>query len=142
MAVEPVALLATAGTCRSYRLDFPWPRPPLTANQRLHYMARSQKTRMVRETTMLLARAAQIPAGRHITVCLYWAPGDRRRRDADNLVPTLKACADALARGRRRDWVGLELVPDDTPAYMEKLMPVIVPPPAVPGLWLEVQVTP
>lgn len=40
-------------------------------------------------------------------------------RMSDNLVPTLKVCADAL--------VDHGTVPDDTPEYMTKHMPVIHP---------------
>lgn len=43
---------------------------------------------------------------------------------------------DALARGRA-DWVGLDLVPDDTPAWMDKAAPRILPPPEPAGMWLD-----
>ena len=118
------------------------PVPPLTANARLHHMVRAQRTRMIRQRVHDAARAAGIPKATHLTVTLHYAPGDNRRRDADNLVPTLKAACDALARGKRRDWVGLELVPDDTPDHMTKNMPVIHPGPGERRLWLEVEVTP
>jgi crossover junction endodeoxyribonuclease RusA len=83
-----------------------------------------------------------VPACSHLTVTLHYAPGDNRRRDADNLAPTLKAACDALARGPRRDWIGLELVPDDTPRYMTKHMPVIHPGAGERRLWLEIEVRP
>jgi crossover junction endodeoxyribonuclease RusA len=124
---------------QTYVLVLPWTRPPITANQRLHWSVRSRLTGEIRSTVAWLARAAKIPSGRHLTVELVWAPGDRRRRDADNPWPTLKACCDALARGRA-DLIGLDLVPDDTPEYMEKLPPRIVPPPHAPGMWLMVTV--
>jgi crossover junction endodeoxyribonuclease RusA len=125
-----------------YEVDVPLRRgkPPLTSNQRIHHMDRSTRTLEVRHAVMTAARAAKIPAGRHLVVVLHYAPGDRRRRDADNLVPTLKAACDALARGPRRDWVGLELVPDDTPEYMTKHMPVIHPGPGKRRLWITVEV--
>lgn len=74
----------------TYRLTLPWPRPPLSANQRHHWAVRQQLTRDIRTTTAWLAKQARIPAAEHITVTLVWAPGDLRRRDADNAVPTLK----------------------------------------------------
>lgn len=65
-------------------------------------------------------------------VTLHYRPRDNRRRDADNLVPTLKALCDGL--------VDAGLVPDDTPNYMHKHMPVIHP--AERGkqgiMWLEI----
>jgi len=123
------------------RLFLPFERPPaaLVGNTRVHWRRRSADTRTVRETVALLAgklrHEKQIG---HITVALTWAPGDRRRRDADNLWPLLKACCDALARGRR-DWAGLDLVPDDTPRWMDKRAPVIAPPPAK-GMWLDLSI--
>ncbi|MBW0088259.1 hypothetical protein I4I73_03390 [Pseudonocardia sp. KRD-184] len=125
------------------RLDLPYKRPPaaLVGNSRAHWRRRSADTKQVRADVLRLAQAAGLhrldrPV-EHVTVTLTWAPGDRRRRDADNLWPLLKACCDALARGRQ-DWVGLDLVPDDTPTWMEKRAPRIEPPPTAAGMWLDV----
>ena len=114
--------------------------PPLTANQRLHFRAERQRTKLIREGVALAARAAKIPKSQHLIVQLHYRPGDNRRRDEDNLYPTMKACCDALARGPRRDWVGLELVPDDTPRYMTKLGPKIHAGPGKRRLWLTVEI--
>lgn len=138
---------ATTAGARVYTLDVPMipgktgKVPPLNANARLHPMVRSKRTRLIREAVFVAAKAAAIPKARHLTVTLHYQPGDNRRRDADNLVPTLKAACDALARGKRRDWVGLELVPDDTPQHMTKNMPIIHPGKGERRLWLEVQIT-
>lgn len=127
MTIEP-----TTGI-RSYRLDLPWSTPPLTANLRLSWPVRARLTRDVRTTVGWLAKAARIPPAAHCTVTLVWAPGDCRRRDADNLVATLKPCADGL--------VDAGIVPDDTPALMTKRMPQILPPPHPVGMWLDVETT-
>jgi hypothetical protein len=50
-------------------------------------------------------------------VTLTWHVATNRRRDDDNVVPTLKAMCDGL--------VDAGVVPDDTDAYMHKLMPMI-----------------
>lgn len=50
----------------------------------------------------------------------------------DNLVPTLKIACDAL--------VDAKIVPDDTPEFMTKYMPVIVSD-SKPGMWLEIELT-
>lgn len=128
------------------RLHLPYERPPaaLTANTRAHWRRRSADTRQVRETVLTIAKQAglhRITGIQHVTVELVWAPGDRRTRDADNVYPLLKACCDALARGPRRDWVGLELVPTDTPEHMTKLAPRIEPPPAPKGMWLDLELS-
>lgn len=126
------------------RLTLPYDRPPaaLWGNTRAHWRRRTADTRQVRSDVLRLAQAAGLnrldrPAA-HVTVALTWAPGDNRRRDADNLWPLLKALADGLARGRP-DLIGLDLVPDDTPEYFTKLAPRIEPPPAK-GMWLDISI--
>lgn len=114
---------------------------PLSANDRLHFRVEAKRVRLIREGVLVRAHAARIPKCQHLTVQLHYRPGDNRRRDSDNLYPTFKAACDALARGPRRDWVGLELVPDDTPEHMTKLAPVIHPGPGARRLWLTVEVT-
>lgn len=98
-----------------FDLDFGYVRPPLTANQRLHWRKKASITAAVRESTRLLAR--HIPDLGRCEVTLTWFVTDRRRRDADNVVPTLKAMCDGL--------VDAGVVADDVPAVMVKHMPVI-----------------
>ncbi|MGW1679371.1 hypothetical protein [Saccharopolyspora sp. NPDC002376] len=105
----------TAST--TYRLALPYERPPLTANQRMHHHARARITKQVRGDAAKLARAEQVPALGRCTVRLVWTVTNRRRRDADNVVPTLKACADGL--------VDAGVVTDDVPELMTKHMPEI-----------------
>lgn len=103
----------------SWKITLIWPTPPLTANQRLHWAQRARTTRTIREAVAWGARGAGIPALRRCSVELHYVPADNRRRDADNLMPTLKVCCDGL--------VDAGVVPDDTPSYMDKVMPVIHP---------------
>lgn len=112
---------------------------PLQGNTRAHWRRKNEATQQLIGDIMWLAKAAKVPHAQHLVVTLTWAPGDNRRRDADNLWPFLKACCDALARGPRADWPGLRLVPDDTPEFMDKRAPVIAGPPAS-GLWLDIEV--
>lgn len=65
----------------------------------------------------MLARATHIPELGRCRVRLTWFVNTRYRRDADNIVSTLKAACDGL--------VDAGIVPDDTPGLMAKLMPVI-----------------
>lgn len=125
------------------RLSLPYDRPPesLWGNSRSHWRRRSKDTLILRSTVQLVARSAGLHRWcdgqvEHVTASLTWAPGDRRRRDVDNLWPFFKVICDGLARGPRKDWVGLELVPDDTPEWFTKNAPVIAPPPAEKGMWL------
>jgi crossover junction endodeoxyribonuclease RusA len=134
----------TAGLYAAARctLVLPYKTPPkgLYANVRTHWRRRSADTLQVRADVTNLAKAAhlhRVDGVRFVTVELVWAPGDRRRRDADNLWPLLKVICDALAR-QRADLVGLDLVPDDTAEFMQKLAPRIEPPPAKPGMFVHI----
>lgn len=98
-----------------YDIDFDYKRPPLTSNQRLHWREKADRTAGVRASARYLAR--RIPELGRCEVALTWFVTDRRRRDADNVVPTLKAMCDGL--------VDAGIVADDTPEYMTKHMPVI-----------------
>lgn len=123
-----------------YRIVLPYVRPPsaLTGNARPHWSARHRQTREVRQTVAWLAKQAGIQPCQHLTVELIWSPGDRRKRDEDNLWPFFKVMCDGLARGKREDWTGLDLVPDDTSRFMTKKAPRIVSPDECPeqGMWL------
>ncbi len=125
------------------RLDLPYQRPPasLWGNTRSHWRARSRDARQVRTDVVTVATAAglhHLCDGRvsHVTAQLVWAPGDRRRRDDDNLAGMQKVVCDAIARGPRADLIGLQLVPDDTREHFRKLEPLILPPPEPAGMWL------
>ncbi|APE12395.1 crossover junction endodeoxyribonuclease RusA superfamily protein [Rhodococcus sp. 2G] len=89
-------------------------------NKRMHWAPQSRIIREIRTKAWLLAMQAKVPTGcEHVTVCLHYRPKINRRQDEDNLVPILKAACDGL--------VDADVVPDDTPKYMQKLMPVIHP---------------
>jgi crossover junction endodeoxyribonuclease RusA len=68
----------------------------LTANQRLYWRRKAERTKAWREATAWRARHARIPRlDRALIVCeLRFAV--RRRRDPANWAPTAKACVDGL----------------------------------------------
>jgi crossover junction endodeoxyribonuclease RusA len=111
-----------------YRLD--WTSPPLTENQRWsHWAAKGRVVKDVRLTGKLLA--ARLGRQERVEVTLTWIVPNDRKRDEDNVVPTLKALCDGL--------VDAGVVPDDTRRYMVKNMPVIrVERGCVPRMELEV----
>ena len=98
-------------------LTFDWHRPPLNANQRLHWAAKAKLTRTIRQTVEGTARRAFMDPFEHVTVQLTWVVTDKRRPDSDNIYPTFKAMCDGL--------VDAGIVPDDTPQYMDKRAPLI-----------------
>lgn len=104
-------------------VDLPYKMPPLTLNQRLHWATKARRTKDLRLLAKLSAR--KWPDMEKCQVELVWFVPTRHRRDVDNLVPTLKALCDGL--------VDAEVVPDDTPEFMVKLMPRIEYAPGVPG---------
>lgn len=66
---------------------------------------------------MNAATAALIPPLVHCIVEMIWTVPDRKRRDEENPVATLKPVCDGL--------VDAGIVPDDVPLYMTKPMPRI-----------------
>lgn len=136
-------------------LPLPYLRPPLTANKlgatKGAKLAEARTRREIRADVVRLAAHAYLPRGvAHVTVELHWQPPDNRRRDEDNLWPTLKPIADALTPTippRRRGnktlpaVVGYGMVPDDIPRWMDKPKPVIHPGAREPGphgrMWIE-----
>lgn len=116
------------------RLVLPYAAPPLTENQRMHFRQKAALVAAVRQETATLARCSQLPRNSaHVAVSLHYAPTTNHRRDADNIVPTLKAACDGL--------VDAGIVSDDTPREMTKHMPVIHPKRAEGGLlWLEITI--
>lgn len=89
--------------------------PPLSLNSRIHWAAKARITSSVRRTTSWLCKP--LGAANQIQVTLTYYPKDSRRRDADNLVATLKPICDGI--------VDAGVVTDDDPAHMIKDMPVI-----------------
>ena len=120
-------------------------RPPLHLNQRQGrtrgaIRAKARLVREVRTNVYLRGRQVGVRPAPHLYVELHYVPRDRRGRDADNLVPTLKPAIDALtAKGQDRGWPALGIVPDDTPEHVTWRPPIIHPPDEHgPRLWLEV----
>lgn len=121
-----------------YRVEMPFQRPPLNLNQRTYWAPKGRATKELREQVGWAVRGARVPRcngvpPRLVTVALFYAPGDNRERDEDNLVATLKVVADAI--------VDAGVTIKDTPRFMRKLMPEIVPPPEPgPRCWLTIEV--
>lgn len=102
---------------QQWSLKLPYQRPPLHANQRLHWAAKARMTKRARELSALLARSEGIPACRQVRVRLLWCVSDKRRRDPSNIMPTQKPLVDGL--------VDAGVVPDDTPKWVQEEIPAI-----------------
>ena len=93
---------------------------PLTLNARQHWTTAYRAKEQIKSDTHQLARAQRIPRLQRARVQLCYCPPDKRRRDTDNLVATLKPAVDGL-----RD-AGVLI--DDDPAHADLVMPVIETP--------------
>ncbi len=121
-------------TGQTYRLDLPWPRPPLNHNDRLHHMAEAPIKAEIRETVGWLAKAAKIPPAERIIVQLHYAPGRKGRQDPMNWTRTTKPAIDGIVdAGVVRD--------DDTEHVHEEPPDILFPPEPGPRCWLTVEVT-
>lgn len=106
-------------------------RPPLTLNMRLHYRQEAERKGKLRALVHGLAIELGIGPMVRPAVQLVWLVTTRHARDADNLVPVLKAACDGL--------VDAGVTDDDTPALMHKPTPIIAYAkghPKAPGLFL------
>lgn len=81
----------------TYTVSLPWSKPPLSGNRvRGNPHARAKEVEQAKGEARWAIRGARLPklAGAEIT--LHWRVPDRRRRDADNMAPSLKVVQDAL----------------------------------------------
>lgn len=117
---------------RTHVIELPYLSPPLSANQRMHWSTKGRVTREVRHTAAWLARYAKLPSTDRLIVTLHYRPASRRRRDAHNLYPTVKALVDGL--------VDAGIVPDDDIAHVSTPEPVIHSPSESEGaaMWLSI----
>lgn len=115
-------------------LGLPWETPPLSLNDRHpNPIVQAKEVAAVRESAGWAAKGARLGSHDRVRVTLHYRPLRRGRRDVDNLVGTLKPVCDGL--------VDAGLVKDDTPEFMEKVMPVIHEPDGVRhNLWLTIEI--
>ncbi|ANP74502.1 hypothetical protein [Cryobacterium arcticum] len=100
----------------STTFTFPWTKAPLSLNYQMHKM---QEAKIVKELRSLMhAEARRIPDLGRCRVELVWWVNSHTRRDEENIVPVLKALCDGL--------VDAEVVEDDVPRFMVKMMPTII----------------
>ena len=77
----------------------PWPPAKLSPNARLHFMALAREKKQYRRAcwaTALQQGAKRIEAER-LSVHLTFVPPNRRARDEDNLVASMKSGLDGLS---------------------------------------------
>lgn len=92
---------------------------PLSMNDREHWRKKAARVKQLRADVAKLCRVHKVPPLQRAQVQLYYRPRDRRRRDAENLVATLKPCADGV--------VDAGVLPDDCEPYLTPVMPKLLP---------------
>ncbi len=87
---------------------FPWPLKDLSPNARVHYMTLHRAKKQYRTACWLAARKAGMSAATLLgsdkaSVHLTFYPPDRRIRDQDNLIASMKSGLDGLADALKVD---------------------------------------
>jgi hypothetical protein len=112
----------SAGDIHTFRLNYPRPPKGLHANDRAHWRVTAKSKEAVRREVMLRVRSLRLGELERISVQVIWVVGDRIKRDDDGHAPLMKVICDGIGSDRG---VSAHLVPDDDPAHMVKLAPVI-----------------
>lgn len=118
-----------------FTMPLSFSKPPLNLNDRMHWARKAQRSRLLRDEAAVRARSMRLPKhAPHVTITFHYQPRDNRRRDASNLIATVKPLVDGL--------VDYGLVVDDCAPYVTERMPVIHS--AIKGeggrCWLEIEV--
>lgn len=95
----------------SLTLDLPWPAPALSPNARQHWATAARAKKAYRARCRAIATQAGVgglPAGlTRVAAFLTFLPPDRRGRDWDNMLASMKSGLDGLADAvgiNDRDW--------------------------------------
>ncbi|MGC5249629.1 hypothetical protein ACPXB3_22225 [Gordonia sp. DT219] len=68
---------------RTITIELPYAKPPLHANQRLHWAAKARITSQLRRDTRTLLSTHKVPRkSAHVEISLHYAPATAGRRDA------------------------------------------------------------
>ena len=118
----------SCAVCAANTIRLPYTKPPLNLNDRMHWRKKAAVVKAVR--AYVGGMAIYMKPFQTVRVELHYVPRDKRRRDADNLVATLKPCLDGL--------VDAGVIRDDSPEYVTWTVH-IDPPSPDPHLYLLVE---
>jgi crossover junction endodeoxyribonuclease RusA len=98
----------------------PWPPKELSPNARLHWSRVAKAKKQYRNACWALALEAginptSVPGGNRYALELMFYPPDRRQRDHDNLIASMKAGLDGLADAMGVDDRKFRLTQDVSP---------------------------
>jgi crossover junction endodeoxyribonuclease RusA len=106
-------------------ITLPWPYPTLSPNARAHWRRIAEVKKIARRDAYFAAKAArcQTIQAEFITARITFFPPDRRARDMDNMVASLKASIDGVAEAIGIDdskW-NLQLAPISDPVKLGRV---------------------
>ena len=82
------------------KISLQWPDPGLSPNARKHYRQKAQLVSVARQMAHLLTvitdQRASIPPDVPLETRLTFYPPDKRRRDIDNLLASMKSSLDGI----------------------------------------------
>jgi crossover junction endodeoxyribonuclease RusA len=80
-------------------INLPWPPKELSPNSTLHWAKKAKYKKMYRETCWVLALESKVKVDTlgKIPITITFYPPDKRHRDADNMVASIKAGLDGIA---------------------------------------------
>ena len=83
----------------SATVTLPWPPSILSPNARVHWAERAKVAARARRDACILCQSAGLRAlpWPGMSVTLTFCPPDRRRRDTDNMLSSLKPALDGIA---------------------------------------------
>lgn len=81
------------------QITLPWPARELSPNARSHFHAKARIAKAYREHAYWLAKMSplEIPEDGEIVLRLDFYPPDKRRRDLDGMLSSLKSALDGIA---------------------------------------------
>ena len=87
------------------QITLPWPDRRLSPNARLNWRVKAQAIRQASSIGMILARDADLslPVTGDLILRLKLYPPDKKRRDIDNVLASLKAYLDGIFRAAGAD---------------------------------------
>lgn len=84
-------------------VELPWPSPKLSPNARTHWGVKSRAAQKARQDAKIMACSAKawrirgLGYGENISASITFHPPDRRARDLDNMLSSLKSSLDGIA---------------------------------------------
>ena len=77
-------------------VELPWPDPMLSPNKSKHWAKHNNAKQAAKQKAILLTPAKKLTGDRYPLDILFYPP-DRRIRDLDNLLGSMKAALDGIA---------------------------------------------